>query len=673
MRMKLEILCAALGLVLLGCAEGAEPTQPSPGSDPSPSEIRLEERDQPLTEGIEWLPSPGNSSNSSSYTRSGWTRYRSKQYREALGDFQKAVSLNSTNASAWFGLGHCHFGLAEYGQAADSFRRFGMLRSSAEGHYWLGASLLRLLRFRDAEPELRRAVDLDPTKPDYFDGLGYSLLKLERYADAIPVYEKALSLGGDNLHRCMNLSVCYYRTRNYSQARDLARKGIALDPNNSDAYFGLGSSLYRLEAYGSAIEAFRKAVQLKPEDLDAHLWLGDSLYQVKSYRQAGRIYREAIGLAPTNPYPHLRLGDCYYQSWSYQQAETEYRKAIKLAPADFNARVYLGDALSQQRRFSEAADAYQEAIHIQPEDFGARYWRGISLMGSLQFAEAVSDLERAHQLKPEDHRAEYDLFFAYLITSQYKKASEIYPLGFGLGGAALLVSFTLGVALLFKKSFQASATDAPGLGFALAWILISLEGQFVCTFVAGMFGLTFASGSVVVGMLAAPVPLLIAALTAFPHQPWGTPFAPPRSLPWKSGGIACLGLVLVTLGNSGYVKLMEFITHRPPPPPHNLPFIEETIRGNPALAIVAVALLIPVAEEILFRGLLFGAVRKRWGSRSTILITAIIFGASHGDLFYFVPLAAIGLVLGWTRNKTGSVWVSAFIHILNNSLALAVS
>jgi hypothetical protein len=101
MRMKLEILCAALGLVLLGCAEGAEPTQPSPGSDPSPSEIRLEERDQPLTEGIEWLPSPGNSSNSSSYTRSGWTRYRSKQYREALGDFQKAVSLNSTNASAW--------------------------------------------------------------------------------------------------------------------------------------------------------------------------------------------------------------------------------------------------------------------------------------------------------------------------------------------------------------------------------------------------------------------------------------------------------------------------------------------------------------------------------------------------------------------------------------------
>jgi len=29
--MKLEILCAALGLVTSGCAEGAEPTQPSPG------------------------------------------------------------------------------------------------------------------------------------------------------------------------------------------------------------------------------------------------------------------------------------------------------------------------------------------------------------------------------------------------------------------------------------------------------------------------------------------------------------------------------------------------------------------------------------------------------------------------------------------------------------------
>jgi membrane protease YdiL (CAAX protease family) len=175
------------------------------------------------------------------------------------------------------------------------------------------------------------------------------------------------------------------------------------------------------------------------------------------------------------------------------------------------------------------------------------------------------------------------------------------------------------------------------------------------------------------GMVAAPVPLLITALTAFPKQTWGTPFARPRTLPWKPAGAACLALVLVSLGNSGYVKLMEAITGKPLPPPHNLPFIEETIKGHPALAIVAVALLIPMAEEVLFRGLLFGALQKRLGGGWTILTTAIVFGASHGDFSYFVPLTAIGVVLGWARNRTGSVWVSALIHILNNALALAVS
>jgi tetratricopeptide (TPR) repeat protein/membrane protease YdiL (CAAX protease family) len=671
--MKFRVFWVVLVFAVLSGVAWAEEAQRAPSADLNAGGIRLAENDQPSADRKLPQAGPSDSSNSMAYTRSGWSRYRSQQYQEALRDFQEAILLNSTNASAWFGLGNCRYGLAEYEQAADSFRQYVILRSSAEGHYWLGNSLLKLLRFRDAETEFRKAIDLDRTKPLYYDGLAWSLFKLERYPEAIPVYEKAVSLGGDSVHRCLCLSFCYYRTKNYSQARDLCRKCISLDPNNSDAYFGLGTSLYGLEAYGSAIEAFRKAIQIKPDDPDAHVWLGDGLYQVKSYRQAEREYREVIRLVPTNSYAHLRLGDCFYQSRSYQQAESEYRQAVKLAPRDFPAHSYLGDALFQQRRFAQAADAYQEAIRMKPEDFEGRYWRGVSLMGSMQFAEAVPDLEKAHELKPEDRTAEYDLFFAYLITSQYKKASEIYPVGFGIGAAALLISFGLGAALLLKKSFQVSATETPGLGFTIGWILIFFEGQFACTFVAGLFGLTFASGSLVAGMAAAPVPLLIAALTAFPKQTWGKPFARPHTLPWKSAGAACLALFFVWLGNSGYVKLMAVITHRPAPPPHNLPFIEETIKGRPALAIVAVAMLMPMAEEVLFRGLLFGALQKRLGGGWTILTTAIVFGASHGDFFYFVPLTAIGVVLGWARNRTGSVWVSALVHILNNALALAVT
>jgi len=108
---------------------------------------------------------------------------------------------------------------------------------------------------------------------------------------------------------------------------------------------------------------------------------------------------------------------------------------------------------------------------------------------------------------------------------------------------------------------------------------------------------------------------------------------------------------------------MEFITHRPPPPPHNLPFIEEPFEAIPRWRSWRSRCSYRWRKKSV-SGLLFGAVRKRWGSRSTILITAIIFGASHGDLFYFVPLAAIGLVLAGRGTKPDR---SGFPHSFTSS------
>ena len=53
--------------------------------------------------------------------------------------------------------------------------------------------------------------------------------------------------------------------------------------------------------------------------------------------------------------------------------------------------------------------------------------------------------------------------------------------------------------------------------------------------------------------------------------------------------------------------------------------------------------LAPIVEEMIFRGLLFGALAPRLGIIASALITALIFGAVHGDLVLFPTLAALGL------------------------------
>jgi len=82
----------------------------------------------------------------------------------------------------------------------------------------------------------------------------------------------------------------------------------------------------------------------------------------------------------------------------------------------------------------------------------------------------------------------------------------------------------------------------------------------------------------------------------------------------------------------------------------------------------------PIVEEIFFRGFMQPAIVKKTGTVFGILITALIFGVSHTQYMNFgaaiFSVTAIGLILGITRHKTGSVMPGIFAHFFNNLLAV---
>jgi membrane protease YdiL (CAAX protease family) len=86
------------------------------------------------------------------------------------------------------------------------------------------------------------------------------------------------------------------------------------------------------------------------------------------------------------------------------------------------------------------------------------------------------------------------------------------------------------------------------------------------------------------------------------------------------------------------------------------------------LAVLSMVILGPIVEELIFRGLLFGALAPRLGVLASALITALIFGAVHGDLVLFPTLAALGFVAALAYAATGNLWVPITLHALNNAL-----
>jgi membrane protease YdiL (CAAX protease family) len=90
------------------------------------------------------------------------------------------------------------------------------------------------------------------------------------------------------------------------------------------------------------------------------------------------------------------------------------------------------------------------------------------------------------------------------------------------------------------------------------------------------------------------------------------------------------------------------------------------------LTVVSMVVLAPIIEEIVFRGLLFGALAPRIGVLASALITALLFGAVHGDVVLFPALAALGFIAALAYAATGNLTVAIALHAINNSLGAAV-
>jgi len=92
--------------------------------------------------------------------------------------------------------------------------------------------------------------------------------------------------------------------------------------------------------------------------------------------------------------------------------------------------------------------------------------------------------------------------------------------------------------------------------------------------------------------------------------------------------------------------------------------------------LLGTALLPAVFEEWFDRGVLWTALQRLTDERTTIFLTAALFAMSHGlgggQEWELPSRFIIGLVLGWLRARTGSLWPCIAAHFTNNALACLI-
>ena len=107
----------------------------------------------------------------------------------------------------------------------------------------------------------RRALEIDPTRPDIYYNLG-NLLKEDEPEEAEILYRKSINLDPDSATVWHNFGISLNNQNRFVEALQPFRYSLTLDPYISDVWCNLGLAYFGIESFQQAESCFRKSISL---------------------------------------------------------------------------------------------------------------------------------------------------------------------------------------------------------------------------------------------------------------------------------------------------------------------------------------------------------------------------------------------------------------------------
>ena len=90
-----------------------------------------------------------------------------------------------------------------------------------------------------------------------------------------------------------------------------------------------------------------------------------------------------------------------------------------------------------------------------------------------------------------------------------------------------------------------------------------------------------------------------------------------------------------------------------------------------AMQVILLAVIPPLVEELIFRGIFFGSYRKA-GMTGAALMSGLLFGCFHLNINQALYAFVIGIVFAYMVEATGSLWSSVIAHFAVNTYSIGI-
>lgn len=232
---------------------------------------------------------------SRAYNKRGLAYVSTRNYEQAMVDFNKAIALDADYAEAYNNRSTAHLLMDNFGQAVV---------------------------------DCTQALKLAPDFVAAYVNRGIALTGLREYEQALADYNKALELAPQNVYAYYNRANTYLWMDKYKEAIGDYNQTIALKPEFVAAYVNRGLVHGELKHFQEALADYTRAIEFNPDYVYAYYNRANLHRELNNHQQAIDDYSKVVELNPEHRYVYENRGDLYAVIGDEDRASDDYTKII---------------------------------------------------------------------------------------------------------------------------------------------------------------------------------------------------------------------------------------------------------------------------------------------------------------------------------------------------------
>jgi tetratricopeptide (TPR) repeat protein len=254
-----------------------------------------------------------------------------KQYKEAIGCYDKALAIDPRAVDHWIGKGVV---LDELGQNEEAIACYD------------------------------KALTIDPRDATTWSNRGAALIDLGRLQEAINCYDRALAIDPQNMNAWSNKAGVLRNIGQTKEAIICFDKALMIDPRFVNALTGKANALCQLDRHKEAVSCYDKALSINPRDARTWNLKGVALFALGQQKEGIDCHSKAIEIDPQSAEGWKLKGASLDELGRCEEALKYYNQALAIDPLDAIIWNNKGNLLCKLGRAEESIECYDKALTI---------------------------------------------------------------------------------------------------------------------------------------------------------------------------------------------------------------------------------------------------------------------------------------------------------------------